>query len=152
MTKKDKIKEEVIEKTWSLMINLSDRAYDMWKQHEYNFLTLVWFLIATAAVIITSDWILDNVKTILTLSIIFLSIWLFLSNNLTWAQIIKYTKSIFALSKTTESLNLDEITSAQENAGEHLKTKTVDIVFTLISSLCLNFWFILFLIWLIKFI
>ena len=152
MTKKDKIKEEVIEKTWSLMVNLSDRAYDMWKQHEYNFLTLVWFLIATAAVIVTSDGILDNVKTILTLSIICLSIWLFLSNNLTWAQIIKYTKSIFALSKTTESLNSDEITSDQENAGEYLKTKTVDIVFTLISSLCLNFWFILFLIWLIKFI
>lgn len=152
MTKKDKIKEEVIEKTWSLMINLSDRAYDMWKQHEYNFLTLVWFLIATAAVIVTSDGVLDNVKTILTLSIICLSIWLFLSNNLTWAQIIKYTKSIFALSKTTESLNSDEITSYQESAGEYLKTKTVDIVFTLISSLCLNFWFILFLIWLIKFI
>lgn len=152
MTKKDKMKEEVIEKTWSLMVNLSDRAYDMWKQHEYNFLTIVWFLIATAAVIVTSDGILDNVKTILTLSIICLSIWLFLSNNLTWAQIIKYTKSIFALSKTTESLNSDEITSYQESAGEYLKTKTVDIVFTLISSLCLNFWFILFLIWLIKFI
>ena len=152
MTKKDKIKEEVIDKTWSIMLNLSDRAYDMSKQHEYNFLTLVWFLIATAAVIITSDWILDNVKTILTLSIIFLSIWLFLSNNLTWAQIIKYAKGIFALSKTTESLNLDEITSVQEKAEGYLKTKTVDIVFTAISSLCLNAWFILFLIWLIKFI
>jgi len=152
MTKKDKIKEEVIEKTWSLMINLSDRAYDMWKQHEYNFLTLVWFLIATAAVIVTSDGVLDNVKTILTLSIICLSIWLFLSNNLTWAQIIKYTKSIFALSKTADSLNLDEITSVQENAEEYLKTKAVDIIFTLISSLCLNVWFLLFLIWLFKFL
>lgn len=152
MTKKDKMKEEVIEKTWSLMVNLSDRAYDMWKQHEYNFLTLVWFLIATAAVIVTSDGILDNVKTILTLSIICLSIWLFLSNNLTWAQIIKYVKSIFALSKTTDSLNLDEITSVQENAEEYLKTKAVDIIFTLISSLCLNVWFLLFLIWLFKFL
>lgn len=152
MNKKAKINEEIIEKTRSLMLDMSNKVYDMWKQHEYNFLTLVWFLIATAAVIVTSDSVLENVKSILIISIILLSIWLFLSNNLTWAQIIKYLKVISYLSKTSESLNSSEIISAQNEANKQMNIKILDVVFTIISSLFLNTWFVLFIIWLIKYL
>ena len=152
MNKKAKINEEIIEKTQSLMLDMSNKVYDIWKQHEYNFLTLVWFLIATAAVIVTSDSVLENVKSILIISIILLSIWLFLSNNLTWAQIIKYLKVISYLSKTSESLNSSEIISAQNEANKQMNIKILDVVFTIISSLFLNTWFVLFIIWLIKYL
>lgn len=152
MKKVSNIEDEIMEKSESLLKDMENRIYDMWKQHETNFLTLIGFLIATSAIIITADNVDCSVRCLLILSIISFAIWLFLSNNVYWAQILKFKKAINSVLKISESTKVEDIISAQKEADEHLKINKKDIRFTTLATVFENIWFILFIIWLFKFL
>lgn len=152
MKKVSNIEDEIMEKSESLLKDMENRIYDMWKQHETSFLTLIGFLIATSAIIITTDNVDCSVRCLLILSIISFSIWLFLSNNVYWAQILKFKKAINSVLKISESTKVEDIISAQKEADEHLKINKKDIRFSTLATTFENIWFILFIIWLFKFL
>ena len=152
MKKVSNIEDEITEKSESLLNDMENRIYDMWKQHETNFLTLIGFLIATSAIIITADNVDCSVRCLLILSIISFAIWLFLSNNVYWAQILKFKKAINSVLKISELTKAEDMISAQKEADDHLKINKKDIRFTTLATTFENIWFVLFVIWLFKFL
>lgn len=149
---KENLVEELKDKSELLLKNMEDRTYDMIKQYGNSFLTLVGFLIATSGIIITSDNVDENVRRLLVRSIFCFVLWLFLSNNLYWAQIFKFKKWLDSLVKIPELTEAADIFSAQTEADNHLKINRKDIIFGGLSTLLENAGFVLFVIWLFKFL
>ncbi len=152
MKKVSNIEDEIMEKSESLLKDMENRIYDMWKQHETNFLTLIGFLIATSAIIITADNVDCSVRCLLIISIISFAIWLFISNNVYWAQILKFKKAINLVLKISESTKVEDMISVQKEADGHLSINNKDIRFNTVATAFENVWFILFIIWLFKFL
>ena len=152
MWKKEELDIEIMKESQSLFKDMEWRIYAMATQHDNNFLTLIWFLIATSWIIIGLDNVEHNVKTLLVRSIICFVLWIFLGNNLNAVQTMKMKKSLVSTMKIPELDDEEKIKKVWKEAENHLKLNKKDIVFGSIATLLQNAGLVLFIIWLIKFL
>lgn len=146
-TKEEK-QDNFYEMCRNLSNNMSMKVEELSKQRDDMFLTLVWFLIATSGIIITSSCVTCLVKWCLWLSIICFALWFFCNLKLIWLQSNKVhvlLKEVFPIPKLkTKKEKLEAI----EKIEKWIQPNDVDIFLDKLKSFLQWLWIILFIVWL----
>ncbi len=131
--------------------DLEDRNYELKKQYNTWFLTLLRFIITTNWVIISVENVSICVKYCLCVSIILLVIWLTIFFYISSLETKRIEESMKCMRKWNMSDNLWDMNEEIEILNKIRKKSSLEKVFNWISKICLYCWILIFLVGIIIF-
>ena len=144
--------EKFIKENMPLLKDLEERDYDLRKQHNSNFLVFIWFLIATAWVVISLNNVTLRTRNILVFSIISFVIWFFFSFLHSEISIQKFWKTMESLLKFSSIDSITWMVEELNNSNKIWEESGKERFYKYSYMIFQNLWMLLFISWLIIFI
>jgi len=144
--------EKFIKENMPLLKDLEERDYDLRKQHNSNFLVFIWFLIATAWVVISLNNVTLRTRNILVFSIISFVIWFFFSFLHSEISIKKFWKTMESLLKFSSIDSITWMVEELNNSNKIWEESRKERFYKYSYMIFQNLWILLFILWLILFV